>query len=622
MIRNENIICISSIDWDFIWQGHQEIMSTLARNGNRVFFIENTGVRTPGIRDISRIRNRIRNWFKGIKGIREEADNLYIYSPLVIPFPYLRIARWINRHLILSVIEKWKKIANFNDPIIWAFLPTPLSLDIIESVSNKIVVYYCIDNFSVSSNSARKIKRYEAKLLKKADLVFVTSKNLYDYCSAYSNRVYSFPFAVNFEEFQKARLENNIASEELRSIPKPIIGYVGGVHKWVDQNLIRIAAQRYPQYSFVFAGPLQASVESLSDLKNIYFLGKIDHNKIPFVIKEFDVCIIPYVDADYTKNVYPTKLNEYHAMGKPIVSTNLPEVVNFNAENNNLVFIAETNEEFIDCIRRALADKDEQVINKRIASARRNSWAIRIEEMSALVQSIILRKTGRPFDWFENFIKIYKAARRRIWNFAALVFCAYLLIAYTPLVWFAASPLKISQPPQKAEAIAVFGGGVGESGRAEQGYEERVQYALELFNKGYARHLIFSSGYMYVFKEPLVMKALAVSLGVPPEAIILEDKAKNTYENVEFTKKILLTNGWNKILIVSSPYHMRRVSLVFRKNAAAINVIYTPIPRSLFYAHGVGPNGRKAWKQINMEQIRGLLHEYIGIIYYWFKGWI
>jgi hypothetical protein len=61
MLKNENIICISSIDWDFIWQGHQEIMSALAKNGNRVLFIENTGVRAPRLKDSSRIRNRVKN---------------------------------------------------------------------------------------------------------------------------------------------------------------------------------------------------------------------------------------------------------------------------------------------------------------------------------------------------------------------------------------------------------------------------------------------------------------------------------------------------------------------------------------------------------------------------------
>ncbi|KKR79563.1 MAG: Glycosyltransferase, partial [Candidatus Nomurabacteria bacterium GW2011_GWA2_40_9] len=58
MNSSENIICFSSIDWDFIWQGHQQIMQTFANQGHRVLFIENTGVRSPGIKDISRIKKR------------------------------------------------------------------------------------------------------------------------------------------------------------------------------------------------------------------------------------------------------------------------------------------------------------------------------------------------------------------------------------------------------------------------------------------------------------------------------------------------------------------------------------------------------------------------------------
>src|SRR3989338_4197656 len=188
MLENENIICISSIDWDFIWQGHQEIMSTLVKNGNRVLFIENTGVRAPRFRDMPRIKSRIKNWFRGINGIREQAQNLYIFSPLVLPFPYLRLAKWINRHLTLSVLEKWTKVMHFTDPVVWTFLPTPLSLGIIDNLSARIIIYYCIDSFQASSEAAKKIKKSEEILLRKADLVFVTSRELYDYCSRYTNK--------------------------------------------------------------------------------------------------------------------------------------------------------------------------------------------------------------------------------------------------------------------------------------------------------------------------------------------------------------------------------------------------------------------------------------------------
>jgi len=123
MLKGQDILCISSIDWDFIWQGHQEIMSTLAAEGNRVLFLENTGVRSPRLRDLKRLRQRILNWWRGTKGFRQERDNLFVFSPLVLPFPYSRLARLINRFLLLRALRRWMSAVRFHRPIIWTFLP-------------------------------------------------------------------------------------------------------------------------------------------------------------------------------------------------------------------------------------------------------------------------------------------------------------------------------------------------------------------------------------------------------------------------------------------------------------------------------------------------------------------
>jgi len=87
MFSGRDVVCISSIDWDFIWQGHQQIMSALAQHANRVLFIENTGVRAPTLRDLPRLKKRVINWWGGTKGFRREQENLFIYSPLASPFP-------------------------------------------------------------------------------------------------------------------------------------------------------------------------------------------------------------------------------------------------------------------------------------------------------------------------------------------------------------------------------------------------------------------------------------------------------------------------------------------------------------------------------------------------------
>lgn len=624
MLKNQDVLCISSIDWDFIWQGHQEIMSTFARNGNRVIFIENTGVRMPGIRDFSRLLSRIRNYFKGVKGLRKESENLYIFSPLVLPFPYSRLARLVNMWLLRSALKRWMGVMDFADPVIFTFLPTGTAIDIINNLNKKLVVYYCIDNFAASSVSVKKIRRSEKRLLKMADLVFVTSKALYEYCREHSKNVTVFPFGVNIENFEKVRLTDSQMPQDLKNIKEPIIGYIGGIHKWIDFSLVKKAAELRPCYSFVFVGPLQTDISLLAGLKNVYFLGNKAYKELPFYVKYFSAAIIPYLITDYTNNVYPTKLNEYLAMGKPVVSTPLPEITMFNQRNSNAVRVASGAERFCIELDASLKDNSPSTIGTRLKIASANGWAPRIEQMCNLMEeSIKAKMVDREAAWKKNIFAFYRQSHRRLLRFALACFSAYILVFYTPALWFIARPLKIQNAPRKVDAIVVFAGGVGESGKWGQGYEERVQYAVELYKDGYAKNIIFSSGYMYVFKEPLVMKALAVSLGVPQDSIFLEDAAVRTYENVKNTNEILQRYKWRKILLVSSPYHMRRVQLVFRKIAGDIEVMYTPVPKSLFYNHPErNPHGKRIWKMANLQQINGVLHEYMGIVYYWIKGWI
>ncbi|MFA4991904.1 MAG: glycosyltransferase, partial [Candidatus Omnitrophota bacterium] len=479
MLKGENIICISSIDWDFIWQGHQQIMSALAKNGNKVLFIENTGVRSPGIRDASRIKSRIKNWLKGVKGIREESENLYIFSPLVLPFPYSRPARWINRRMILSILERWTRVMDFADPIVWTFLPTPLSMDIAENVVKKLFVYYCIDNFSVSSASANKIRSSEKKLLEKADLVFVTSRELYNYCARHNKKVYKFPFAVNFEIFEKVNSSETSAPEEFRGINRPVIGYVGGVHKWIDLDLIRRLAEARPGYSFVFVGPIQTNVQRLSDLKNVHFLGKKEHGKLPLFIKYFDAGIIPYLITDYTRNVYPTKLNEYLALGKPVVSTALPEILEFNKEFGDVVYVAGVDAgSFGESLEKAVREDSGPLRGKRIEIARLNNWENRIEKMSGLIlQEIRVKRSDEKARWKENLVNFYKIARNNTLKAVLACLSVYILLFKTPFVWFLAEPLRISDKPAKADVIVVFGGGVGETGNPSNSAMERARYA-------------------------------------------------------------------------------------------------------------------------------------------------
>lgn len=612
ILTGQDIICFSSIDWQFIWQGHQEIMSTFVANGNRVLFVENTGVRAPAMRDLPRLRQRVANWWKSTKGFRRERENLYIYSPLILPFPYSALVRRLNRSLMTRALNRWMRATGFGRPIVWTFLPTPLIRDVIRDLDPAVSVYYCIDDFASSSPAARRIVKSEEQLCQQADLVFVTSEKLREKASRVSKRVTVFPFGVNYQKFEAARLSDSPLPADLAALPRPVVGYVGGIHQWMDMAMLTAAARRMSDVTFALVGPMQIETPA-TDLRNLHFLGKKAHDDVPHYIRGFDVGIVPYLLSDYTANVYPTKLNEYLAMGIPVVATDLPEIRRFNQQHGPSVNVAGNVDEFVTAVTDALRPPTDVERAARVEIAKENSWRTRIHEMSALVQQTLDAKRGQRDPWEAKLRYLYRRARGRMFAAAVTVAVVYFLSFHTGLPWALAQPLRMAQPPTAADAIVVFAGGVGESGQAGGGYQERVKAAVDLYHDGYAPHLVFESGYSFTFKEAEIMRDLAVSLGVPASAIVIETNGANTYDYVLRVRDVLEAKNWRRILLVSSPYNMRRAMLVWRKQAPEIAVVATPVVQSQFYTTDGGAT---------LDQLRGLTREYAALAVYWWRGWI
>jgi uncharacterized SAM-binding protein YcdF (DUF218 family)/glycosyltransferase involved in cell wall biosynthesis len=613
MLTGRDIVCISSVDWDFHWQIHHELMSTLAAQGNRVLFIENTGVRAPGVSDMTRVRQRIRNWWRSTKGFRLERENLFVYSPLFLPFPYLWLARWLNRHVFFRPLRRWMAATSFRQPIVWTFLPTPTARDLIREVDPSLTIYYCADDFSASSHAARRIKQSEARLLAEADLVFATSQRLLERAQQHTDRAQRFPAGVNYDQFAAVGAGPDGVPDDLKALRRPIAGYVGALHIHLDQQLIADLARRMPDVTFALVGPTHSDTSQLAACPNVHLLGGRPHEDVPHYIKGFDVGLVPYRVSEYTASVYPVKLNEYLAMGLPVVATDLPEIRRFNDEHGGVLAVAADAAQFERALRSALTPSAPAELERRRRVAQENSWTRRIEAMSALVLSALAESDRTRERWDERLRRAYRRARRRAAEAVLALVLVYGVLFETSAVWMLARPLEATAAPQQADAIVVFGGGVGESGQAGGGYQERVKQAVDLYRQGFAPRVVISSGFVFAFKEADVMRSLAVANGVPESAIVLELEAANTRQNVTFTNAILEQNGWRRILLVSSPYHMRRALLTWKKAAPQIEVVPEPVPTSQFYTHDRGAS---------FAQIRGLLQEYVALAYYRWKGWI
>ena len=167
------------------------------------------------------------------------------------------MARGVNRALLLRALRSWTGPSQSERPVVWTFLPTPLIRDVVRALHPALTVYYCVNDFASSSPAARRIEPSEARLLEEADLVFTSAEALRTHAARFRDGVHLFPFGVDFRIFEEARQAATELPADLRSIRRPLVGYVGGIHRWMDQDLLAAVAARMPETSFVLVGPFR-----------------------------------------------------------------------------------------------------------------------------------------------------------------------------------------------------------------------------------------------------------------------------------------------------------------------------------------------------------------------------
>jgi uncharacterized SAM-binding protein YcdF (DUF218 family)/glycosyltransferase involved in cell wall biosynthesis len=606
-------IIISSIDWTTHWQMHQQLAKALVSNGERVLFIENTGARGPKIGDVSRIRERICNWFKSTHGFTEIEKNLTIYSCLFIPLPYFKFAVFINNILISNAIKKWMRIVNFNSPVVITFLPTPLAHALIEEFDPVLLIYYCANNMSEALPDMKKLGPWEEELFKKSDLVFSISEEIRERALVSAKYVYSYPAGVDFSLFENAKVDT-IIPEDLDTFPRPIVGYVGALSGVLDQKLIIEMAKQMPSVTFALIGPTYTNISDLLQYSNIKILGIKQHNLIPAYIKGFDVGIIPYVVNKFTDSVYSCKLNEYLAMGLPVVSSDMREIRSFIKRHGSVLMVGKDTSDFIGKVKLSIEESNQAKRDERIAIAKSNSWLERFVDISKTINyHLEIKRKNIKDNWQEKIIKKYKQKRFILIKKISLILACYILLFHSPIVWIAGDQLAVSHEPQKVDAIVVLSGD-GEINYINQSYQRRTLDAIKYFKNGYASQIIISSGRDQTFSEVEIIKSLLVKRGVPEDVIFLiNEYPKSTFENISLINDKLNKNNIKSIILITSPYHSRRALWIFRKTFPELIVLAPKVIDT--------PSKEIEWST-SVDQLRVIVYEYVSIIYNYSKNQI
>jgi glycosyltransferase involved in cell wall biosynthesis len=369
------MVTLSAGEWDGIQHRPHHFMRKCKRDGWEVVYVEPGATLISPLKD-KRVLTRWKNW---TKGLRKTEDGIYLLSPP----PYLpfgnknRLINKLNQWLLSKTIKKQLKKLTYDKLDFYSFLPN--SIDLIKYFDIDKVIYDCVDEHASFSGLINEdvVHGMEKELTEVSDYRFATAKELIENRKMWGKEYQLVPNGAEFEHFIKVDDEELDIPEEIKNINGKIIGFVGGIGDWIDLELIEKTARKMQNYQFVLIGPANTSVENLKMLKNVHLLGSKSYFKLPNYIQQFDVCLIPFKINKLTLSVNPIKMYEYLTSGKPIVSTPLPEVL----EYKEVIGIANNEVELEKKIIELLENDTNEKKKARQKVGKENSWEARWQKI-------------------------------------------------------------------------------------------------------------------------------------------------------------------------------------------------------------------------------------------------
>jgi glycosyltransferase involved in cell wall biosynthesis len=292
----------------------------------------------------------------------------------------VRAANRVNASLLAVRLKGVCSRLGIERPMLWTFMPDVGGM--IGRLGERLVVYHCVDEYAAFSGVPREaIARMERELVRRADLVFVSSAMLLDERKTINPDTYLVRHGVDVDHFAKALDPATPVPAELAALPGPVIGFFGLIADWVDVHMIEALAARRPEWTFVLLGDVVTDVAALRGLRNVHLLGRKPYAVLPSYCRGFDVGIVPFRTNELTLHANPLKLREYLAAGLPVVATPIPEVARYAS----LVHLAEEPAGFAAEIEDALDENDPESRFRRVDAMRAESWTRRVDELDGLI---------------------------------------------------------------------------------------------------------------------------------------------------------------------------------------------------------------------------------------------
>lgn len=360
-----DLVCFSHLRWNFVYQRPQHLMSRLARE-RRVFFIEEP--------EFSNVEARME--------IQKDPSEVIIVKPYL---PFGLSEEGTNAAMQKLMDQFFAE--EIDQYVLWYY--TPMALTFSRHLNPALTIYDCMDQLSSFKDAPAQLQELEHELLGKADLIFTGGQTLYEEKRKGHDNVYLFPSSIDASHFEQARKQQGDPADQAE-IPHPRLGFFGVIDERMDLALLEELAKSRPDWHLVMLGPVvKIDSESLPKLPNIHYLGMKTYDQLPKYLANWDIALLPFAINDSTRFISPTKIPEYLAGGKPVVSTPIHDVVNPYG-SQKLVAIAATANEFVKAIENILQIKQEDKVKwltKVDEQLSKNSWDYTWKRMMTLIES-------------------------------------------------------------------------------------------------------------------------------------------------------------------------------------------------------------------------------------------
>ena len=367
-----SLVVFSHLRWDFVFQRPQHLLTRLAAQ-RPVFYVEEP-VHDP----------------------HAEA-----HFEVTRPAPNVTVCRPHTPHehggfggeqlaTLKPLVEKLIAEHIHGDYDLWLY--TPMALPLAQNLTPGVTVYDKMDDLSAFKFAPAELPALEAALLAKADVVFTGGPSLYKVTRDRHANCHCFTSSVEAAHFAQAA-RSMVGPADQAGLPRPRLGFYGVIDERLDLDLLAAVAEMRPHWQLVMVGPVvKIDPAHLPRHANIHYPGQKGYAELPAYLSGWDVALLPFARNDSTKLISPTKVLEYMAAMKPVVSTRINDIAEPYA---GMVGLADTAAEFVAACERALSETPsetalrEQQFKGVLA---RTSWDATASAMNELIEAARRRR--------------------------------------------------------------------------------------------------------------------------------------------------------------------------------------------------------------------------------------